>query len=664
MAKETIRKSIGASIKRLSLGVILIALAGAVLLLSDLNQRRPRDKNLRKIAVLQHSSQAILDEGVRGMIAALAENGFIDGQNIAITRYNAENDVATSNAIAKEITDGRYDLVLTSSTLSMQAVANANRDGKTTHVFGLVADPFVSGVGLQRENPLAHPKHFVGVGTFMPVAKGFELARKLFPGLNTVGVVWNPGEANSRAFTMKAREACKQLGVNLIEANVDNSSGVFEAASSLTARGAQALWIGGDVTVLVGAESVVNAAKKARIPVFTLTPPTAQRGALFDLGANFYEVGRQTGALAARILNGADPATIPVTDFVPEKLIINKLALAGLKDPWRLPDDVIASADVVIDETGAHEKKLANAQPLAKKWKIGMIAFNNAVDVEEVEHGILAGLRESGLVEGRDYETKTLNAQGDMATVNSLIDAAVTAPSDILITLSTPTLQAAVQRARNLPVVFSYVANPVLAGAGRSDNDHLSNITGVYLVLSYDEMFALLRECLPRARRIGTIFIPAEVNTVFHKDKLTEAATKAGVEVVAVPVSTSTEVADAALSMTSQKIDAVVQLPGNLIAASFGAIAQAAHRARLPLFAFTTAQAKAGAMVVMARDYFDNGREAGLTAARVMRGENTAKIPFKSVSKTRLIVNLEAARAVGFTIPPALVKRADEVMGK
>jgi ABC-type uncharacterized transport system substrate-binding protein len=651
------------AIKRLALGLILIALAASILLISDWNQRRPRAKRLTRIAVLQHSSQAILDEGVRGMIAALAEHGFIDGQTISLTRYNAENDVATGAALAKEITDGRYDLVLTASTLSMQAVANANQAGRTVHVFGLVANPFVSGVGLNQEKPLDHPRHFVGIGSFMPVADGFKLARQLFPGLSVVGVAWNPAEANSRAFTLKAREVCQQLGITLLEANVDNSSGVFEAASSLVARGAQALWIGGDVTVLVAADSVINAAKKGRIPVFTLTPPTADRGALFDLGANFYEIGRQTGALAARILNGADPATIPITDFVPQKIMINKLALAGLKDPWRLPDDALARADVVIDETGKHEKA-ANAQPLAKKWKVSLIAFNNVVDVEEVEQGVLAGLRDSGLVEGRDYETKALNAQGDMATVSSLIDSAVTDRSDLIITLSTPTLQAAVQRARNTPVVFSYVANPVLAGAGRSDTDHLPNITGVYLILPHARAMELLRECLPRARRVGTLFIPAEVNSVFHKDKMVEAATKAGIEVVAVPVSTSAEVADAALSLTSQKIDAVVQLPGNLVAASFGAIAQATHRAKLPLFAFASSQIKAGAMVVLARDYFDNGREAGLVAARVMRGENPAAIPFRSVSKTRLIVNLEAARAVGFTIPAALVKQADEVIGK
>jgi ABC-type uncharacterized transport system substrate-binding protein len=417
------------------------------------------------------------------------------------------------------------------------------------------------------------------------------------------------------------------------------------------------------VTVLVAADSVVNAAKKGRIPVFTLTPPTAERGALFDLGANFFEVGRQTGALAARVLNGADTTTIPITDFVPQKLMINKLALAGLKDPWQLPDDVLASADAVIDETGKREKAVA-ARPLAKKWKVSLIAFNNVVDVEETEQGVLAGLREAGLVEGRDYETKSLNAQGDMATVSSLIDSAVSDRADLLITLSTPTLQAALQKVHQLPVIFTYVASPVAAGAGRSDTDHLPNITGVYLKLDYEPVLTLFRECLPNARVVGTLFVPSEVNTVFHKDQLTAAASKAGLEVITVPVSTSTDIADAALALTGKKLDGLIQIPGNLIAASFATIGQAAQRARLPVFAFNGAQARSGAVVTLSRDYFDNGREGGLLAARVMRGENAAQLPFRSVSKLKLIVNLEAARAVGFTIPPALIKRADEVIGK
>ncbi len=136
-----------------------------------------------------------------------------------------------------------------------------------------------------------------------------------------------------------------------------------EAASSLVSRGVEALWIGGDVTVLVAVDSVIAAAKQGHIPVFSISPPNAQRGALFDMGADFFLIGRETGLLAAQILKGADPVTIPIRNFVPPKLAVNRLALAGLKDRWRVPDDVLAGADLVIDEKGTHEKP---ATPKAK----------------------------------------------------------------------------------------------------------------------------------------------------------------------------------------------------------------------------------------------------------------------------------------------------------
>src|SRR5262245_31388382 len=89
------RKIVWFVLKRISLGLSLIVLASSLLLLSDWSQRRPSAKRLLRLAVLQHSSQTILDEGVRGMIAGLAEHGFVDGKNISLVRYNAENDVAT-----------------------------------------------------------------------------------------------------------------------------------------------------------------------------------------------------------------------------------------------------------------------------------------------------------------------------------------------------------------------------------------------------------------------------------------------------------------------------------------------------------------------------------------------------------------------------------------
>ena len=173
-------------------------------------------------------------------------------------------------------------------------------------------------------------------------------------------MAWNPAEANSRAFVETARETCKQSGIELLEANVENSNAVREAEDSLVARGAEVLWIGGDVTVSVAADSVIAVGKRARIPVFSITPGKPDRGTLFDYGADFYQIGRQTGELASRILRGADPAQMPIRNEVPIDFVVNTTATKGLKQPWSVPDDILRRADVVVDDSGIHKRKPAH----------------------------------------------------------------------------------------------------------------------------------------------------------------------------------------------------------------------------------------------------------------------------------------------------------------
>ncbi len=319
------------TIKSLSAGFFLISAASATLLVSDWRARRPAAGRMPRVAIMQCASQPVLDEGVQGIKESLAGGGFIDGKNISIRQFNAENDVPTANAIA-------------------------NKAGKTMHVFGLVTDPFAAGVGLNRAKPLDHPPYLVGFGTFQPVEEAFRLAKTFFPNLASVGLVWNTGEASSEACTVKAREIAPKLGIRLLEANVDNSAAVLEAAASLTARGVQALWIGCDLTVNVALGSVVAAAKKARIPVFTNIPPSAKQGSLFDIGANYLEVGRRIGELGVKILNGADPLAIRIENVVPLRLMANKMALRDLKEPWNFTEEALARADVLIDDNGVHER--------------------------------------------------------------------------------------------------------------------------------------------------------------------------------------------------------------------------------------------------------------------------------------------------------------------
>ncbi len=192
-------------LSRLLVGVTLIALISAGLVLSDRPRHSQGTTASPRVAIVQSASQAVLDEGVQGILKGLEENGFVPGKSLRVQRYNAENDLPTANAIAKEVVEGGYDLLVTASTVSLQTVGKANATRGIRHVFGLVTDPAAAGVGISRENPLDHPPHLAGYGTFQPVERAFRLARELFPGLHTVGVVWNPVEPNSEASTKQAR---------------------------------------------------------------------------------------------------------------------------------------------------------------------------------------------------------------------------------------------------------------------------------------------------------------------------------------------------------------------------------------------------------------------------------------------------------------------------
>ena len=297
-----------------------------------------------------------------------------------------------------------------------------------------------------------------------------------------------------------------------------------------------------------------------------------------------------------------------------------------------------------------------------KKWNIHIVEYVEVSDVEETRHGFLDGLKSSALKEGIDYSVTVQNAQGDMPTVNLMIDNALSQGADMLVTLSTPALQAAIQRAKNIPVIFTYCASGVNAGAGRTNKDHLPNITGIYALAAYNEMMTLFSQLMPRAKKIGTLFVPSEANSVLHNKLLGEEAEKFGIQLVSIPANNSTDVPDAALALTASGIDAVVQIPGNLTAVSFTSIAKAANQSGIPIFAFQTVQSGEGASVVLAKDYNDFGREAALLAVRVMRGENPGDIPFMGLQETKLVLNLKAASISNLRIPGNIIKQAYKVI--
>lgn len=675
-------KSLTAILNSMALGVFLILGAAGVLLYSDLGSRnRDAGRGMQaahrlRVALVQHTSILALEDGVKGILAALQERGYVDGGRISLRRYNAEGDMTTANAIAKEVTSADNDLIISVSTVTMQTIANANRfaNPPRLHVFGLVSDPYSAGVGISSANHADHPPYMTGVGTLPPVDEAFKMAKQLHPELKRIGLVWNPTEANSVAATKVARSVCSQMGITLEEANAESSTAVGEAAASLLSRGVEALWVSPDQTVSLGMDALISAAKRARVPVFTSLPGSIKKGALFDLGADYLALGHIEGLIAADVLDGRSPAQIPVDNVTPILLNVNLVALKGLRDRWQMPDSVLQRASAVLDDSGLHIKNQpatpasgsgkgsAKVELPTGKKTVDLIEYIDTPNAELARAGVIAGLAQSGLVEGKDFELRRHTAQGDIATLSSIIDSAITQHSDLMITSSTPALQSALRRDRGTPIVFTMVSNPFIVHAGKSNQDHLPFVTGSYLDQPVKEMLDALRACLPKAHRIGTLYTPAEINSVYDKETLENAAQKQGFEFEAVGISATTEANDAAITLAGRHLDALTQISDNLITSSFPAVMEAAKRSRLPVVAYSPSLADMGPLLIVARDYTDNGYESGLLAGRVLQGERPSDIPFQPVKKLTYVVNLKVADSYHIRIPPELLSEAGRVI--
>lgn len=316
--------------------ILAFLITAGILLMLDIDNRKSinKTKELKKIAIFKIASRRVLEEAENGIIETLAKRGYIEGKTCYIKRFSAEGDMPTANTIAQNIVSSKFDMVITISTPALQVMANANKKGEVMHVFCSVTDPYVSGVGITGSGTDQHPKHLVGIGTFQPVEKAFETARQMNPRLKKVGTVWCVSETCSEACVKLARKKCTEMGIELIEMSVESPTQVLETAMSLTSRGVEALWLGGDNVVEAGIDQLINAANKAQIPLFTNNPYKIIGNTLFGIGAEYSDVGRTAGNLAADVLSGKPTSEIRVENVVPIKLVINPESVKNFKEKW------------------------------------------------------------------------------------------------------------------------------------------------------------------------------------------------------------------------------------------------------------------------------------------------------------------------------------------
>jgi ABC-type uncharacterized transport system substrate-binding protein len=634
----------------LLVGLLLIAAAGAVLVLTDRSGRRAASAESRRVAVIQASSIPAFDLSARGAIAALDAAGYGASGGSEVRRFNAEADLGTLNQLCTEVANTPFDLVITIGTTSAQAFMRANKRA-LPHVFGVVADPGSLGVALGDYRDGARPANVTGMGALIDLPRLLDAVQAAAPGVRTIGTIWNPSEANADLYAKRLLAEADRRGLKVISAAATDAAGIVEAATGVMAQPIDVLLFLPDTSVTIASPTLLQAAAKRKIPVVGTFPESVDGGSILNLGMDWAGIGTQVGELAARVLGGTPPSEIPVADRPKMAWTVNLFTAAGFG--WRVPQPTIDEAVVVIAADGTRRERRAS------RPRVHVIAYSNAAFTDEVLAGIRDGFVEQRMAPGDGIELSVVNAQGDMSTLNQLVVDGVASAPAVIMSISTPSLQALMKRNDRIPCVFTTVFDPYVTGVGNGPKDHLPLFTGVTSHSDFPRLIEVVRATWPAAKRIGTVYCPSEDNSVAARDELARLAAAAGLQLISSPAERGSDMATAAEAVVSQGIDVFTQVSDNIASGSFPVVGTVCDRARLPLVGTLTRFINEGAVLVVARDYHLIGVQGAEKAVAILRGADPAGIPIEDPRTSLLLVNAARAEQLGVVVPEPFASQVD-----
>lgn len=261
-----------------------------------------------KISISQFVEHPALNAINKGFKDDLQENGVATEYK----DYNANGNMGTAGQIATQIVADAPDLIVAIATPTAQACAKsyekAPQLAQTPMLFTGITDPLAAGL----VKDLAHPgPNITGVSNQMPMEKHLEMLRRVLPKLANLGVLYNSGEVNSVSNVKRLKEAAAKMNITVLDGPVTNSADVFQAAQSLVGK-VDALFVPTDNTVVSALEAVIKVCERTKLPLFSADTDSVKRGSIAAMGLDYYQHGKQTGAMARKILAGAKPAALPV----------------------------------------------------------------------------------------------------------------------------------------------------------------------------------------------------------------------------------------------------------------------------------------------------------------------------------------------------------------
>lgn len=321
---------------------------------------------------------------------------------------------------------------------------------------------------------------------------------------------------------------------------------------------------------------------------------------------------------------------------------------------------VLLAGAMAIGIAGCQNTEQESSGGAGQSYTIGISQFAEHGSLDNCREGFLAGLEEEGIKEGENLSVLYDNAQTDTSTASTIADNYVSQKVDMICAIATPCAMSAYNSCMNteIPVIYTAVSDPVVAGLAKEDGSSVGNITGTSDALAVTKQLAMIREILPEAKTIGIIYTTSEANSISTIEEYKAHAAEHGFEIVESGINVQADVPLAAADLAA-KVDCITNLTDNTVVAALQTVLSEADKAGIPVFGSEVEQVKAGCVASMGLEYFELGKQTGKMAAKVLKGEAKAsEMNYEVISEPSLYVNTAAAEKANITLSEEFVKGA------
>lgn len=266
------------------------------------------DADALQIGIIQTTAHTALDRARDGFEDGLEEAGYTIGKDVVIDYQNAQGDQSNLNTITSQFASDKKDLVCAIATQAAVQMKSASSD---IPIVGTAITDYES-VGLVDSND-APGGNVTGTSDMNPIEDQVALMQKMMPDLKSVGVMYCSAEENSRIQVELFKEQCESVGISVTEMTVSNVNEIQQAATSLIGEDIEAIYVPTDNTLASAMTTLTGVTNESKIPVFNGEVGMLSGGGLATVSVDYYELGKQTGLMAAKILKGeAQPADMPI----------------------------------------------------------------------------------------------------------------------------------------------------------------------------------------------------------------------------------------------------------------------------------------------------------------------------------------------------------------